>query len=78
MDINTITSLRENLYNAIDQVIKTGVPIELKRKGKRVKIILDEATPDKFKNLKPHRTINGDPDELINIDSSKWDEAQNL
>ncbi|MCX7115113.1 MAG: hypothetical protein NTW08_04325 [Gammaproteobacteria bacterium] len=35
----SLTELRNDLYNKIDTLIETGVPIELKRKGHLIKII---------------------------------------
>ncbi|MCK4542739.1 MAG: hypothetical protein KAU17_10950 [Spirochaetales bacterium] len=33
------TKLRQDLYNILDQVIETGVPLEIARKGHIVKIV---------------------------------------
>ena len=30
------TELQKNLYRLLDEVLKTGVPVEIERKGKRV------------------------------------------
>lgn len=32
----SLTKLRADLYKIVDQVIKTGIPIEIERDGKRV------------------------------------------
>lgn len=66
------TTLRANLYKIIDQVIETGIPIEIERKGKTVKIITIE-NRSKLENLKSHPgTIVGDPEELVHIDWSHY------
>lgn len=53
----TVTKLRANLYKLLDQLIETGIPIEIERKGKKIIIAL-EKTPSIFdrldkKNLTP-------------------------
>lgn len=60
----TPSEFRKNLYNMLDQVIKTGSPIEIKRKGKVLKVIIDDK-PNKLKNLKKRDIIKCNPEELI-------------
>jgi len=35
----TASKLRQNIYRALDEVIETGVPLEIERKGKRLRIV---------------------------------------
>ena len=66
------TRLRQNLYNILDQVIETGVPIEIERKGQTLKIVPERITP-KWERLEPHDSVRGDSDELVNVDwSEEW------
>lgn len=66
METLSLTALRNRLYQVVDQVIKTGVPQEIERKGRRLKIMLDTSEPvNKLSRLQPHKAIVGDPDELI-------------
>ena len=71
----TISRLRENIYNIIDSVIDTGIPVFIQRKGKTVKITI-EGKVDKLENSKgseKRKIIQGDPDDLIHVDwSSEW------
>jgi len=71
----TISRLRENIYNIIDNVLETGVPIFIRRKGKTLKITV-EGKVDKLETLKDldkRNIIRVDPDELIHLDwSSEW------
>lgn len=71
----TISRLRENIYNIIDNVLETGVPIFIRRKGKTLKITV-EGKVDKLETLKcldKRNIIRVDPDELIHLDwSSEW------
>jgi hypothetical protein len=51
----------------LDEVLETGVPIEVTKGGQRLRIIAVE-TQNKLENL-PYRpkTIKGNPDELLNM-----------
>lgn len=60
----TPSELRNNLYNLLDQVIQTGEPIEIKRKNKVLKIIV-EPSKSKLKNLKKRDVLNCTPEEII-------------
>lgn len=60
----TPSELRQNLYNLLDQVILTGEPIEIKRKDKVLKIIM-EPSKSKLDNLKKRDVLNCAPDEII-------------
>ncbi len=64
----TPTQLRTNIYNLLDEVLKTGIPLEIKKGDKKLRIVpVDEV--DKLKNLvaRPD-VIQGDPDDLVEID----------
>jgi len=64
----TPTQLRTNIYNLLDEVLKTGLPLEIKKGDKKLRIVpVDEI--DKLQNLvaRPD-VIQGDPDELVEID----------
>ncbi len=69
----SLTKLRADLYKIVDQVIKTGIPIEIERDGKRVKIVPIQKK-SKLANLKAHPgTIIGHPDDFVHLDwSSEW------
>ncbi len=72
------TQLRQNLYNLLDQVISTGIPLEIERKGKVLKII-PQSKKSKLDNLEPHDVVNGPPEDIINVDwLSEWDEGGKL
>jgi len=73
----SLTSLRNNLFKIVDEVIKTGNPVEIERNGHRLKIILEEKK-SKLNNLKPHDCIVGDPDDLVHMKVAEWRETSNL
>jgi len=49
------SSLREDVYRILDQVLETGVPVEIEWRGKILKIVSAEP-PSKLENLKPGTT----------------------
>lgn len=70
--ILTVSALRQNIYKLLDKVLETGMPLEVKRKGKVLKILPPEGS-DKLSNLKRRDILNCDPEELVHIDwSSEW------
>lgn len=71
----TPTQLRANIYNLLDEVLETGIPLEIKKGDKKLRIVPVEKA-DKFKNLVPRpEAIQGDPDELVDIN---WIDEVNL
>ena len=66
----TVSKLRENIYNIMDSVLETGLPVFIRRKGKILKITV-EGKVDKLEPLKgrdKRNIICGDPDSLIHLD----------
>ena len=71
----TPTELRGNLFNLLDEILKTGIPLEIDRGGKRLRIVPVERI-DKLQNLvRRPDVILGDPDELISL---SWEQEVNL
>jgi len=69
------TELRSNIYKLLDEVLESGIPIEINKGGKLLKIV-PVAKTDKLQNLvsRPN-VIKGDPDDLVNI---SWEKEVNL
>ncbi|HLG72825.1 MAG TPA: type II toxin-antitoxin system Phd/YefM family antitoxin [Chloroflexota bacterium] len=69
----TATELRKNLYRLLDQVLETGEPLEIERRGQRLRIV-PEQTGSKLDRLVPHPDyIAGDPEDFVHIDwSGEW------
>ncbi len=66
------SQLRENIYRILDQVLDTGIPVEIERHGKLLRIVPVE-TRSKLDNLKPRPYLLSDPEELIHLDwSGEW------
>jgi hypothetical protein len=72
----TASKLRENIYGILDQVLETGNPVEVIRKGKVLKIV-PEVKPDKLNKLKKRNYLVGDPEDIVHMDwSSEWTEPE--
>ena len=67
--------MRGNIYNLLDEVLKTGVPIEINKGGKKLKIV-PVGKVNKLQNLvsRPN-VIKGNPDDLVDIN---WEKEVNL
>ena len=68
----TPSSLRADLYRILDRILETGMPVEILRKGHRLRI--QPEYPGKLDLLKPHAGfIKGDREELVHMDwSGQW------
>ena len=73
----SLTALRNQLFKVIDEAIKTGIPVEIERKGHKLKIV-PEGIKSKLDNLVPHDCIVGDPDDLVDLKVMEWEEEKNL
>lgn len=69
----SVSRLRANLYRLLDRVLETGVPLEVERKGRRLRIVPAEER-GRLANLKPHpQYLSTDPESLVHLDwSGEW------
>jgi prevent-host-death family protein len=71
----TLTELSNNIEHLLDEVLETGIPIEINKNGKLLKIVSVEKN-DKLKNLIfKTDVIQGNPDDLVNI---SWEQEMNI
>ncbi len=77
MEHLTLTALRQQLFKIVDRVIETGIPVEIERHGHRLKIVLDDP-PSRLANLRPHSSIVGDPEDLVDLETDAWQHERNL
>jgi len=74
----TASKLRANVYRMLDEVLETGQPLEIERKGKTLVIAPKEEQSIWDRLPRREGAIVGDPDELIHIDwSSEWNPDPN-
>lgn len=66
----TTTELRANIYNLLEEVLATGIALEVKKGDRKLRIVPVEK-PHKLDNLiaRPE-TLQGDPDDLV---SMQWE-----
>jgi antitoxin (DNA-binding transcriptional repressor) of toxin-antitoxin stability system len=71
----TVTEFRGKMFRLLDDVLKTGVPIEI-TKGKQRLRITPVKTRNKLDNLVPRpEVIRGNPDDLTDI---SWERELNF
>ena len=70
----TASKLRANVYRVLDQVLETGVPVEIERHGRRLRIVPAEGKkfrPSKLARLKRRHVLLVPPEAIVHIDWSK-------
>jgi antitoxin (DNA-binding transcriptional repressor) of toxin-antitoxin stability system len=64
----TASELREDVYRILDQILETGVPVEIERRGQLLKIVPVEARK-KLDNLTERpEFLRCDPEEIVSLD----------
>jgi hypothetical protein len=72
----TASRLRENIYGILDQILETGVPVEVQRKGRTLRIV-PEPKPSKLARLKKRSCVVGDLESIVHMDWTKeWSELK--
>lgn len=71
MAVNAST-LRKNIYRLLDQVLETGQPLEIERKGKKLRVTpVPESS--KIAQLVKHDCLRGNPEDIVHLDwSGEW------
>jgi len=73
----SVTKLRASLYEIVDRVIETGVPVEIERKGERLRLEPTKRKTKLQKLVKHPETIVGDPEDIVHMDwSAEWSEGR--
>lgn len=59
----SLTELRQQLFKLADQVVDTGVPLVIERRGVRLKLVRDDAQAagGRLQKLKPQLLVQGGP-----------------
>jgi antitoxin (DNA-binding transcriptional repressor) of toxin-antitoxin stability system len=72
----TASQLRENIYRILDAVLETGVPVEVRRKGKLIRIV-PEQKPSKLSRLHKRPYPLRDPQSIVHLDwLQEWSELR--
>jgi len=70
----TASKLREDIYRILDEVLESGCPVEIERKGGILRIVRAEES-DRLSRLVQRDCIVGDPEDLVHLDwSTEWHE----
>ena len=68
----SLTKLREDLYRLVDEVLETGQPLEIHRKGRKL-LLMPETPVNKLERLSKRQTLAVDPESIVHIDwSEEW------
>ncbi|HEV8658075.1 MAG TPA: type II toxin-antitoxin system Phd/YefM family antitoxin [Thermoanaerobaculia bacterium] len=68
----TASQLRSDVYRILDRVLETGVPVEIERHGKILRIV-PPVESSKTGRLEPVEYLIGDPQEIVHVDwSEEW------
>lgn len=65
----TASALRQNVYKILDRVAETGIPEEIIRRGRMLRIVSVQKK-SKLANAKKHPIIKGNPEDLVHMDWS--------
>lgn len=69
----TASKLRENIYRVLDEVLATGVPVEIERNGRRLRIVADDGPARLDRLVRRPEAVIGDAEDLVHLDwSSAW------
>lgn len=64
----TASALRANIYNVLDEIIRTGQPVEVERRGRRLRIVAVDPQ-SRLDTLVAHPdAVVGDPADLVHLD----------
>jgi len=65
--------LRENIYRVLDQVLKTGEPVEIERNGRRLRIVAGEQPSRLDRLVRRPEAVVGDRGDFVHLDwSGEW------
>ncbi len=69
----TASELRANIYRLLDRVLETGVPIEVERGSRRLRIVAVDESGRLDRLIPRPDVVRGDPEDLVHLDwSSEW------
>lgn len=71
----TASKLRQDIYRILDRVLETGVPVEIERGGRLLRIVPAGASGGRrLADLEPHPdAVACDPEDLVHLDwSGEW------
>jgi len=68
----TASQLRANIYRVLDEILRSGRPIEIERNGQRIQI-RPLAAPSRLGRLVRRSVVKGSPKRFVHLDwSGQW------
>lgn len=68
----TASGLRQDVYRILDRILTTGVPVEIVRRGRTLRIVPAEPV-GKLDRLERRDYLAVDPGEIVHVDwSGEW------
>ncbi len=68
----TASSLRQNVYRILDEILETGVAVEIERRGRLLRIVPVDP-PSKLKEIPERDYLVGDPESIVHVDwTDEW------
>jgi len=75
----TLTALRKRLFQVADQVLASGAPVRIRRRGRTLTLSADAGKrPGRLARLKRRKLITGDASTLWKVKASRWRGRANL
>jgi antitoxin (DNA-binding transcriptional repressor) of toxin-antitoxin stability system len=69
----TASRLRDNVYKILDEVLDTGTPVEIERRGQRLRIVPAEPKGRLERLIRRPRYLKEDPESIVHLDwSDQW------
>ena len=66
----TASKLRKNIYRILDEILKTGIPVEIERRGQRLQI-MPMNRENKLDRLIERSYLMVDPEDIVHTDWSR-------
>lgn len=67
----TASGLRQDVYRILDEILATGEPVTIRRRGRTLRIVPDHDTGRRLAGVRTEPgAVLGDPEELVHVDWS--------
>jgi hypothetical protein len=67
----TASKLRQDIYRLLDEVLRSGKPLEIERNGEILRIVPDKPRRGKLDRLKKRKYSDEDPDTFTHLNWSR-------
>lgn len=76
----TPSQLRADVYRLVDEVLETGIPLQINRRGRKLLLVAEEPVVDRLSRIRGNpNVIVGDPEDLVHMDwSGEWSAGADL